>query len=109
MPVKGEYLFCFEKLQREFKLPILYVSHDIDEVAKLSGHIIALDNGKKITEGPATDVLAQLNLGTSLSARIVGHDLEKKLTWVQYKEQTLSIPLQDNPVGALLKIDFQSY
>ena len=69
----------------------------------------ALDNGKKITEGPAKDVLAQLKLSTSLSARIVGHDLEKKLTWVQYKEQTLSIPLQDNPIGALLKIDFQSY
>ena len=106
---KGNIFFCFEKLQREFKLPILYVSHDIDEVAKLSGHIIALDNGKKITEGPAIDVLAQLKLSTSLSARIVGHDLEKKLTWVQYKEQKLSIPLQDNPIGALLKIDFQSY
>jgi len=106
---KKGIFFCFKKLQEEFKLPILYVSHDIDEITKLADNMIALDNGKKIAEGSTADVLAQLNLNASLDARIISHDFDKKITWVELEGHTLSIPLQGNTIGTLLKINFQSY
>lgn len=99
---------CFERLHEEFNLPVLYVSHDSDEVSRLADHIIALDGGKKIAEGSTDDIMTKLNLRTSVSARIIRHDPDQELTWIDYKGQTLSIPFQDDEIGALLKIDIHS-
>tara|TARA_R110002096_G_scaffold435548_1_gene661490 strand:+ start:161427 stop:162260 length:834 start_codon:yes stop_codon:yes gene_type:complete len=105
---KTGIFYCFERLHEEFNLPVLYVSHDIDEVSKLADHIIAIDNGRKIGEGPTADIMAQLNLRTSVSARIIRHDPDQKLTWIDYNGQTLSIPLLDSEIDTRLKIDIRS-
>mgnify|MGYP000097237758 CR=1 FL=1 len=99
---------CFERLHEDFNLPILYVSHDINEITKLADRMIVLDNGNKIAEGLTADIILQQNLRTSVSARIVRHDPDKKLTWIDYNGQTLSIPLQDDDIGSQLKIDIHS-
>ena len=43
---KAELLPYFERLQRELALPILYVSHSLDEVARLAQHIVLMEAGK---------------------------------------------------------------
>lgn len=105
---KNGIFSCFERLHEEFSLPILYVSHDMDEVSKLADHIIALDNGRKIGGGSTSDIMAQLNLRTSVNARIIRHDPDKMLTWIDYKGQTLSIPLLDAEIDTQLIIVIHS-
>lgn len=54
---KAEILPYLERLRDELKLPILYVSHAVSEVARLADHVVALDNGHVTATGTASDIL----------------------------------------------------
>ena len=59
---KQEILPYLEKLHDELDIPVLYVSHSPDEVARLADHLVALDNGRCVANGPLVDTLARLDL-----------------------------------------------
>lgn len=59
---KQEILPYLEKLHDELEIPVLYVSHAPDEVARLADHIVVLDAGRAVASGPLTDTLARLDL-----------------------------------------------
>lgn len=54
-----EILPLIETLRDEFKIPIIYVSHAIEEVARLAAHVIVLENGRVKASGPPEDVLSE--------------------------------------------------
>ncbi len=54
---KLEILPLIESLRDEFRIPIVYVSHAIDEVARLAGTVVMLENGRVIATGKVEDVL----------------------------------------------------
>jgi molybdate transport system ATP-binding protein len=49
---KSEILPYIETLRDEMKLPIVYVSHSAQEVNRLAGDVVHIDNGKFIAQGP---------------------------------------------------------
>ena len=49
---KSEILPYIETLRDEMKLPIVYVSHSAQEVNRLAGGVVHIDNGKIIAQGP---------------------------------------------------------
>ncbi|SFK06201.1 molybdenum ABC transporter ATP-binding protein [Celeribacter neptunius] len=55
---KAEILPYFERLRDELSVPMLYVSHSPAEVARLATTVIALERGKVIAQGPATEILS---------------------------------------------------
>ncbi|MEW5788992.1 MAG: molybdenum ABC transporter ATP-binding protein [Pseudomonadota bacterium] len=59
---KQEILPYLERLHDELDIPILYVSHAPDEVARLADHIVVMDAGRVVAAGPITDTLARLDL-----------------------------------------------
>ena len=59
---KLEILPFIERLRDEFAMPIVYVSHAIEEVARLAAKVIKLDRGKVIADGPPAAVLAPASL-----------------------------------------------
>ena len=59
---KREILPYLERLHDELEIPLLYVSHAPDEVARLADHIVVMDKGKAVASGPLTDTLARLDL-----------------------------------------------
>ena len=59
---KAELLPYFERLQRELALPILYVSHALDEVARLAQHIVLMEAGRVLASDAAGEVLTRLDL-----------------------------------------------
>lgn len=59
---KAELLPYFERLQRELELPILYVSHSLDEVARLASHLVLMENGRALSSGPTVELLTRLDL-----------------------------------------------
>ena len=66
---KQEILPYLEQLHETLKIPVLYVSHAPDEVARLADHIVVLENGRALASGPLTETLARLDL-PALSARL---------------------------------------
>jgi molybdate transport system ATP-binding protein len=59
---KQEILPYLERLHDELDIPILYVSHAPDEVARLADHIVVLSDGRAVASGPLTETLARLDL-----------------------------------------------
>lgn len=59
---KQEILPYLERLHAELDIPVLYVSHAPDEVARLADHIVVMEAGRVVASGPLTDTLARLDL-----------------------------------------------
>ncbi|MGM0449647.1 MAG: molybdenum ABC transporter ATP-binding protein [Pseudomonadota bacterium] len=60
-----EILPYLENLHRELALPMVYVSHSREEVARLADHLVLMDEGRVQAEGPLTDVFSRLDLPTA--------------------------------------------
>jgi len=63
---KREVLPYLERLHRELSLPILYVSHAADEVARLADHLLVLEAGCVRAAGTLTEVMSRLDLPLTL-------------------------------------------
>ncbi|WP_423461087.1 molybdenum ABC transporter ATP-binding protein [Ottowia sp. VDI28] len=73
---KAELLPYFERLQHELALPILYVSHSLDEVVRLAAHLVLLDHGRVLANGRTAALLTRMDLplahGDNASAVLEG-------------------------------------
>lgn len=63
---KKEILPYLQNMQRELRIPILYVTHSPEEVAQLADHLVVLEKGKCVASGSIADVLTQVDLPISL-------------------------------------------
>jgi molybdate transport system ATP-binding protein len=59
---KNEILPYLERLHDELEIPVLYVSHAPDEVARLADHIVVMEAGRAVAQGPLVDTLARIDL-----------------------------------------------
>jgi molybdate transport system ATP-binding protein len=64
---KAEVLPYLERIHEQLAIPMLYVSHAMEEVARLADHVVLLDAGKVIASGPAAHTLARIDLSLSLA------------------------------------------
>ena len=76
---KSEILPYFERLRDEFNIPILYVTHSPAEVARLATTVVALENGRSVAVGTATDILGDPTI-TPLGARSAGAVVQAVIT-----------------------------
>lgn len=97
---KQEILPYLERLHQSFDIPILYVSHSMDEVARLADHIVVLDQGQVIAEGALTEVFSRIDLpqrledesGVILHGKVVEHDEQWQLMRVAFADSHIWIP-----------------
>ncbi|MGE0653609.1 MAG: molybdenum ABC transporter ATP-binding protein [Alphaproteobacteria bacterium] len=110
---KDEILPYLETLHRTLRIPMVYVSHDIAEVARLADRIVVLSNGRKLAEGPITKVWERLDLqsaidradaGVILEVHVLRHDTAFRLTYLDHHGQELAIPMVDRAPGETLRI-----
>jgi molybdate transport system ATP-binding protein len=59
---KAEILPYLERLHDELDMPVLYVSHAPDEVARLADHLVLLDAGRVTASGPTRELMTRLDL-----------------------------------------------
>jgi len=64
---KEEVLPYLERIHEELDIPMLYVSHSTEEVARLADHVVLLDAGQVRASGPAAETLARLDLSMALA------------------------------------------
>lgn len=62
---KAELLPYLRRLHVELAMPVVYVSHAIDEVAQFADHLVLMDAGRLVAAGPLADMLARLDLPTA--------------------------------------------
>ena len=76
---KQEILPYLDRLHKNLDIPILYVSHSSDEVARLADHLVVMERGRILASGPLTDMLARNDLPLQLGED-VGVVLDAVLT-----------------------------
>ncbi len=62
MQRKQEILPYLERMQKTLDIPIIYVTHAPDEVARLAHHIVMLEHGKVTASGSLYDTLSRVDL-----------------------------------------------
>ncbi|MBI5717754.1 MAG: molybdenum ABC transporter ATP-binding protein [Burkholderiales bacterium] len=62
---KAEVLPYLDRLHAELAIPIVYVSHAIEEVARLAHHLVLMEQGRIVAAGALADVMARLDLPTA--------------------------------------------
>ena len=63
---KQEILPYIATLKKNLKIPIIYVSHQMEEVVRLADHLVLLENGKILDHGQIFDVINSPSLGILL-------------------------------------------
>ena len=90
-----------DRLSREANLPILYVSHSVEEVARLADQLVVIDEGTVVAAGPVGDVFGRVDLGpvtgryeagAVLDARLAGQDTDYALTRLTVAGQNIVLP-----------------
>ncbi|MGR9116028.1 MAG: molybdenum ABC transporter ATP-binding protein [Gammaproteobacteria bacterium] len=89
---KREILPFLERLHDELEIPMLYVTHSPDEVARLADHLVVLSEGKALASGSLTETLARLDLpihmgqeaGVVLEGKVVARDSRWNLARAEF-------------------------
>lgn len=94
---RQEIIPYLERLHRELSIPLLYVSHALDEVVRLADHLLLLQQGRVIASGPLGETLARLDLpiahfddaGVVIEAVVAQHDEAYQLTRLDFSGGSL--------------------
>jgi len=74
---RQEVLPWLEKLRDDLNIPMLYVTHAVDEVARLADTLVVMNEGRVQANGPVAEVLTQAKLPV-----VVGEDAGALLTGI---------------------------
>ena len=109
---KQEILPYLERLHAELEIPVLYVSHAPDEVARLADHLVALEQGRALASGALSETLARLDLpihlgedaGVVLEGEVAELDAEWHLARVAFAGGSLWVRDSGVPVGRHVRV-----
>ncbi|MFH1153867.1 MAG: molybdenum ABC transporter ATP-binding protein [Pseudomonadota bacterium] len=76
---KSEVLPFITRLSREFAIPILYVSHSVDEILHLASRIVIMEKGKVLACGALEDIYSRPDLGPLLGRSMNGSVLSARV------------------------------
>ena len=109
---KDEILPFLDRLHTELSIPILYVSHNIDEVCRLCNHLVVMDRGRVLAAGEIQSVLVDLDLpmlggdeaGSVISGTVEAYDADYDLTRLTFSGGSLLIPGRFGDVQSALRL-----
>ncbi len=110
---KSEILQYIERLHGEVKIPIVYVSHAIEEVVRLAETVVLLSEGKVLDSGKLEDIMSRLDLrpmvgryeaGAVIDTRVTAYDEKYELTTLSFSGGELSVAHLDALVGEPVRV-----
>jgi|TARA_R110002072_G_scaffold36053_36_gene106259 molybdate transport system ATP-binding protein len=113
LPRKEEVLPFIEKLRDHFGLPILYVSHSMEEIMRLADSMLLISEGKLVAQGTVEELTSRLDLrpltgryeaGSVISARVEAQDPDYGMTALSFSGGRLMVPRLDLPLGTGLRL-----
>lgn len=111
--LKNEILPLLERLRDEALVPMVYVSHSLDEVTRLADRMVVLNRGRVAADGPVYEIMSRLDLfpltgrfeaGAVVAGLIAAHDEADQLSAVDLDRGRLWVPRIDLPVGAPVRL-----
>ena len=117
MQLKAEIIPFIKRIENEFKTPIVYVTHSVNEVLQLVDTMVILKSGKVENIGSVEEVFSDVRLrgalgdeqlGAVLETTVSEHDEEYGLTRLDFMGQVLNVPRQNIPVGQSLRVHIHS-
>lgn len=109
---KQEILPYIEKLPSRFNIPIVYVSHSMNEVTRLADHTVVLGQGNIIAQGEPSAIFSRLDLsmgfqddlGVILSGTISERDTQWHLARVAFADSTMWIRDDGDTIGQTIRV-----
>lgn len=109
---RAEILPYLERLHQQLELPIIYVSHAFEEVARLADTLLLIDAGKMVYQGPLVDGLTRLDLPLAhrdiaaavIDTTVAAHDQALQLTRVVRGGIAMELPGLHGSPGAPLRV-----
>jgi molybdate transport system ATP-binding protein len=110
---KAEILPYIERLRDETKVPIVYVSHSVAEVARLATDVVLFAAGKVAASGPTGDVMQRLDLlpegeagegGALLDMVVERHDETFGMTVLRSAAGEIRVPRFEAIAGAKVRL-----
>ena len=105
---RAEILPYLEAVAAEAHIPIIYVSHETDEVARLADRVVAIDEGRVRAIGTAAEILGDAGEDGGpvaiLEGRVTGHDETYGTAIVALGGGTIELSERGLPAGALLRL-----
>ena len=106
-----------DQLQRHLQIPVIYVSHSLDEVARLAQHMVLLDAGRVVAQGAVTDLLSSLDLplahgdiaSSVVHATVQSHDAADHLSTLAFDGGQLQLVMaHPRAVGTQVQLRVQA-
>lgn len=110
---REEILPYLERLRDDAGVPMVLVSHQVEEVARLAATLVVLSDGAVVAAGPVHDLMARRDLhpwlgrfdpGVVLPARVTGRDAAWALTQLRTPAGLLTVPDVAAPLGTEIKV-----
>lgn len=110
---KSDILRYIEYVRDEFNTPMLYISHSVDEVARIANVAAIIAEGECVAIGPVAVVMnrtdfnlatARADHGALIEARVAQHDLDYQLSRVVFDGGALWIPRVQEDIGQPIRV-----
>jgi molybdate transport system ATP-binding protein len=109
---RAEIFPFLDRLHAELELPVLYVSHSIDEVCRLCDNLIVMQAGRIQASDELPIVLEQLDLpllagdevSSVIDGKVIEYDKDYDLTTVQFSGGHLLLPGVHGPIDGPLRL-----
>jgi len=109
---KSEILPYLERLQKTLSIPIIYVSHSLDEVLQLADSMLLLDKGQVQAQGDINTLLTRSDLPLAyyqeacsiISGVIAEHERDYHLTHIDIATGRVSTSQRDRAIGEAVKL-----
>jgi molybdate transport system ATP-binding protein len=109
---KQEILPYLERLHDELDIPVLYVTHQIEEAARLADHLVLLEAGRVVLSAPLTEALSRLDsplardhdAGVVVPTEVLGHDEAWHLTHLGFAGGEIQVSQRALHVGQAVRV-----
>ncbi|SPF36517.1 molybdate transporter subunit; ATP-binding component of ABC superfamily [Syntrophobacter sp. SbD1] len=114
---KAEVLPFIARLSGEFSIPILYVSHSLEEILNLADAMVVLDSGSAVAVGSIEDLMSRRDLqhltgytdcGAVISTVVESQHETAGLTHLRFPGGVLKVPRLDAYVGAKVRVRIEA-
>lgn len=113
---KTEILPYLERLHDELSIPVLFVSHAIDEVTRLADRMLLMEEGRLRAEGPLRELLTRGDLplaraeeaASVIEAVVQEHDDEDHVSILALDGARLTLLREDLPVGRRVRVSIRA-
>ena len=110
---REEVLPYLETLRDQLAIPMVYVSHNFDEVLRLATHLVLMDAGKTIAQGNLSEmslhpgvraIIGAEAVGAIVDGTVLGTDSSSGLTRVQVGQGELKVQFPEATRGTRLRV-----